>query len=405
MSSSAWLDESTREQLFNTEDYLELSKELNDIQERANKLDADYKADIARYESDTSISAEEQNALIAERTAEYDHQYDLLMKGYEISKAELDLTKKKQELNNTLNNKTDMMFINGAWTNVASMDAVQKAQEAVDDAEYQVNSKQRDLDFAEDQRVNQREIDSMTRETAVAQANLNEEMKAWEEALEKLNPRFQNLVDITKEMYKYLPYLTPESKELYSVAASANGINSDFIEDLEKSNMTDLDAVEKYYEGFLLTIENAKKNPEFTGDIQEAVDAYNSRFGTDFTYPEKLYGTGKVDGAGLKEAILNPEDILGRVLLGNSEGVTFEDISEHMFKDTILLNLDEKDFKNLFKNSGLELDYLKEMAETMKELNRPIEINGNIVFNPEDPGYNALFNAINSQAKVSGDGI
>lgn len=121
-----YLDKSTRELLFNQEDYNELTAELAILQTEANNLQARYNRDI--------LSATAEN--LDEITSQYQIQYETMMKQYEIAKAELDIAKKRQQLNNVLNEKNVRMLVNGRWTWVADADDVVKAQSELADAEY-----------------------------------------------------------------------------------------------------------------------------------------------------------------------------------------------------------------------------------------------------------------------------
>ena len=122
-----YLDEETRKLLFNTDDYLELSKDLTSIQKQANKLAREYNNKILG-------KTEEE---IEHITAEYERQNEMLMKQYEIKKAELEVEKKRLALNNVLNERNTQMFINGQWQWVADTKAIADAQQALLDAEYE----------------------------------------------------------------------------------------------------------------------------------------------------------------------------------------------------------------------------------------------------------------------------
>ena len=63
-------------------------------------------------------------------------QYETLMKSYEIAKADLEIAKKKQKLNNVLNERNVRMFINGSWQWVANTEDVANAKAELADAEY-----------------------------------------------------------------------------------------------------------------------------------------------------------------------------------------------------------------------------------------------------------------------------
>lgn len=121
-----WLDEDTRKLLFNQEDYNALSEELYDIQYKADKLKRQYERDLNNSTLETVESI----------TSNYQMQYETLMKSYEIAKADLEIAKKKQKLNNVLNERNVRMFINGQWQWVANTEDVANAKSELADAEY-----------------------------------------------------------------------------------------------------------------------------------------------------------------------------------------------------------------------------------------------------------------------------
>ncbi len=124
-----YLNEETRKLLFNQEDYNILSSKLVDIQDEALRLKADYEYALENSTLDT----------IEEITSNYQMQYETLMKSYEIAKADLEIAKKKQKLNNVLNERNVRMFINGSWQWVADTQNVIDAQGELADAEYAKN--------------------------------------------------------------------------------------------------------------------------------------------------------------------------------------------------------------------------------------------------------------------------
>ena len=121
-----YLDEETRKLLFNQEDYNELSDELFDIQQKADRLQRQYQRDLDNSTLET----------IEQITSNYQMQYETLMKSYEIAKADLEIAKKKQKLNNVLNERKVRMFINGSWQWVANTEDVINAKSELADAQY-----------------------------------------------------------------------------------------------------------------------------------------------------------------------------------------------------------------------------------------------------------------------------
>ena len=122
-----YLDENTRKLLFNTEEYVALNAELENIEAQANRLKLNYLADI-----EGKTEAEIENL-----TTQYEIQTENLMKQYEIKKAEFEIEKKRLALNNTLNERNTRMFMNGQWQWVANAKAVAEAQTELAEAEYQ----------------------------------------------------------------------------------------------------------------------------------------------------------------------------------------------------------------------------------------------------------------------------
>lgn len=142
-----WLNEDTRKLLFNQEDYNRLNRELNKIQRTANNLQAQYEYDLK------NATLED----IEKITSEYEIQYKTLMKSYEIAKADLEIARKKQKLNNVLNERNVRMFINGSWQQVANTEDVITARQELADAEYARRVEASGL-------VQQRSIDDLTKQ-------------------------------------------------------------------------------------------------------------------------------------------------------------------------------------------------------------------------------------------------
>ena len=175
-----WLDEDTRQLLFNQEDYNELSEELLDIQYKADKLQRQHQRDLegATLENIESI------------TANYERQYETLMKSYEIAKADLEVAKKKQKLNNVLNERNVRMFINGSWQWVANTEDVINAKSELADAEYAKQVEEAGL-------TQKKSIDALTEQ----QDKLNLVVKKFENGVISL----QEAVGLAGSAIGYIP--------------------------------------------------------------------------------------------------------------------------------------------------------------------------------------------------------
>ena len=185
LTNYQYLDKETRKLLFNEEDYLKLNKQLENSQKRINELQKDYNREIVG-------KTQEQIELI---TNEYERQYDLEMKKYEIAKADLEVTKKKQELQNTLNERNTQMFINGQWTWVADTDAIISAQEALFDAQKEEDDAERDLSQTKEMQALERSIDAI-------ESKINDIEKSFEDFEDSLKAADGALIETAKSMIK-----------------------------------------------------------------------------------------------------------------------------------------------------------------------------------------------------------
>lgn len=127
-AQTAYLDESVRDALFSDADYKKLTSELKNIENQAESLYEVYQEKI------NGVTAE--NAYELEGiTEEFERQYELLLKQYEVSKADLATARARRELENVMNERNVAMLVNGVWTWVADPEAVKGAVEAVYDAQ------------------------------------------------------------------------------------------------------------------------------------------------------------------------------------------------------------------------------------------------------------------------------
>ena len=111
-----YLDEDTRKLLFNEDDYNKLSSVLTGISSEISEINAWYNRQINSLTEDTWYLEEE-------ITAEYERRLAVEQKKYELARNQLDLEKKKLELNNVLNERNIRMLTKNAngeyeWTYV-----------------------------------------------------------------------------------------------------------------------------------------------------------------------------------------------------------------------------------------------------------------------------------------------
>ena len=207
-----YLNEETRKLLFNQEDYNALNKELLDIQSAADALQEQYNNDILNATEET----------IAEITSQYQMQYDTMMKQYEIAKAELDVAKKRQKLDNVLAERNTRMFINGQWQWVAKTQDVINAQNELADAE--INRKKQEASLEQTEAIN-----SLTTQINSIETDLAQVRKYWEDMQEMLNGEsdevakaLQEISQVSSPELKRIIEATGGSVDSFSTSLSAN---------------------------------------------------------------------------------------------------------------------------------------------------------------------------------------
>ena len=206
-----YLDKETQQLLFNQEDYNELSDELYDIQYRADKLKRQYERDLSNSTLETIESI----------TSNYQMQYETLMKSYEIAKADLEIAKKKQKLNNVLNERNVRMFINGSWQWVANTEDVANAKSELADAEYAKRVEEAGL-------TQQQSINNLTKqqdELGVVIKSFENGVIDLEEAIRQAEEAIGSMPNALASIFNNAKVRTPSS---YSSGGSGGGSGGGF---------------------------------------------------------------------------------------------------------------------------------------------------------------------------------
>lgn len=133
---SEYLDEDTRKLLFNEDDYNHLSTVLDGISSEIGSINAWYNSQINSLTEDTWYLEEE-------ITAEYERRLAVEEKKYELARQQLDLEKKKLELNNVLNERNIRMLTkneNGdyEWTYVHDTEKAAEIVGEISDIESEI---------------------------------------------------------------------------------------------------------------------------------------------------------------------------------------------------------------------------------------------------------------------------
>ena len=244
MTMHEYLNEETRELLFNQEDYNALNKELLDIQTAANELQKQYQEDILNANAET----------IAEITSQYQMQYETMMKQYEIAKAELEVAKKRQKLDNVLAERNTRMFINGQWQWVAKTQDVINAQNELAEAEIERKKQEASLEQTE-------AINKFTEQINNIETDLKQIRKKWADMQEMLEGESDEVAKALKEISQV------SSPELQRIIEATGGSIDTFSVTLSESTDT------------LSTIINSDLNDMSTGindiitDLEDYSDA------------------------------------------------------------------------------------------------------------------------------------
>lgn len=185
-----YLDEETRKLLFSQEDYNILYEELNRLKEKGNSLQEKYQQDI--------MNATLEN--ISEITSNYERQYDIMLKQYEIAKAELEVAKKRQQLDNVLAEKNIKMLIDGRWRWVANTQDVINAQSELADAEHNVTKAQSGLNQTTEEHKLQSMINSLETTGNKMDAMLERRKNKLDSILESFEQKPAELSEILAEI-------------------------------------------------------------------------------------------------------------------------------------------------------------------------------------------------------------
>lgn len=163
----ATMSEQEKKTLFTKKEHTRLSQKLNSITEDINSLQSDYIRDLNNATSDT----------IQEVTNHYERQYELKMKEYEIVRAEINLAKAYQVLENTKNEQTVRKWDGSNWVYAANVQKVLEASENVENARYEL----------EKSRVQQAQQDSLN--------SINANMDSLETARNKFTTEMNALTE------------------------------------------------------------------------------------------------------------------------------------------------------------------------------------------------------------------
>lgn len=171
--------EGTNLSLFTDDEHDHLVAQLRDVEAEATDLYTKYQEKLA------SVSAENTYEL-SHITEEFQRQYEILLKQYEISKADLAVARARRELENVLNERNVAMLVNGVWTWVADPESVKAAVEAVYDAEQDTEDKLTDLFNTQRTQLLEETISNIELQTNIEQAAHDKIIEGLEKMIEEI---------------------------------------------------------------------------------------------------------------------------------------------------------------------------------------------------------------------------
>ncbi len=224
-----YLDEDTRKFLFNDDDYSKLSSKLNGMTK-----------DIAGintwYQSEINSLTEDNWYLESAITAEYERRLAMKEKEYEIARAELDLEKKKMELNNVLNEKHIRMLTkdsdgNYNWEYVHDVEETAKVVGEIADIEAEISEIR--LQAQEDAIVAEQQVkaEMLGAEKAALENkidNINEETKALSRAVEDITNPLVNFGSLVQQLNTVLGATISSLGGTVSFGGGVGGGTADF---------------------------------------------------------------------------------------------------------------------------------------------------------------------------------
>lgn len=182
--SMQWLTKSERIKIFNEEDYTQLYQALDAMDTKTQAYYDDYYNQMMNLTEDTLYQQE----FI---TAEYERRMELVEAEYALTQKRVDLEKEQLKLKNIASEKSERMYVNGAWRQVANTEELISASESVADAE-------KDYELAQQeklQKIQQAQMNEYIDSLKQIQAALENSTKSTNNTEEELINRLTNTVE------------------------------------------------------------------------------------------------------------------------------------------------------------------------------------------------------------------
>lgn len=191
-TAGARMSEIERESLFTRDEYNKLSGKLNDVLSEANSIQDEFNRKLKGATLDT----------IDEITNHYERQYELKMKEYEIVKAELDVAKAQQKLENVENEKSVRQWDGEKWIYTSVLQDVIDAQNELADAKYALAQAEIEQSQTEAIQEIDSKVDSLETQKNLFIAALEELTEGTSSAREKLNTALNEIADTDISLFR-----------------------------------------------------------------------------------------------------------------------------------------------------------------------------------------------------------
>ena len=218
--STQWLDEKTKQYLFNEQDYLAVSEKVAEVRSAALQDWEDTQEAINNLSNDELYKAQYLNEAYQERA-------DIRAKELGVLREELNLQKKQTALNEALMERNVRVFSGGRWRQIANVENVRKAQEDLDETRYQIETKQIELDQQKDINTTYNEP---LRESNQQIAGWNKIMELAAKALEDDFRELKGTVEVTdlslESFREELGYIVEDIKADRAILAKRYGLEN-----------------------------------------------------------------------------------------------------------------------------------------------------------------------------------
>lgn len=171
--------EGTNLDLFTDEEHDKLVAQLRDIEAEATELYTKYQEKLSSVSADNTYE-------LSHITDEFQRQYEILLKQYEVSKADLAVARARRELENVLNERNVAMLVNGVWTWVADPESVKAAVEAVYDAKQSSEDALTDLFNTQRTQLLEETISNIELQRAAEEAMHDKIIEGLQDQLEQI---------------------------------------------------------------------------------------------------------------------------------------------------------------------------------------------------------------------------